>query len=786
MSARLLEGVKVLDVAGEPLAMAGRMLSDLGAEVVRLEPPGGDPLRNAPPFAGDSGLSLRFLAWNVGKTSIEFSASDKRIDALILGADVIIETPGFPGALELPPSSAPQATWLKATPFGLKGPRSRWRASDLGLLAASGNLYATGYPDRAPLRCSEPAAYAHASSEAVFAILTALASGRPQVIDLSMQEATMIASMGSAGQFPKTGRKGLRQGAALGKTREIWPCKNGFVSFGLRGGPSRARNFEILTPLLQEKNLLTPAWANRDWRNFNAQALDDEELRAIEQPLADYFSRHTMAELYKLAVTSNLMLAPANSAAEILASAQLRARDMFITLDGMDSFPARFFLATDPKGKAVSQFQLQRAPELNQGPLPHWPMKKNDEHRISGTPTHSDFAWAGVKLLEFGSGAAGPIASRYFSEHGATVIKVESRSHPDFLRVMAAGSPQGLEGSTLFDALNVGKKSITINLKHPAGKGIARQLIQWADAVLENFAPKAMKSYGLHYTELVREKPDLVMLSTCLNGQSGPHKDYPGFGGQGAALSGFNFLTGWPDREPIGPFGTITDSLAPRFAAASLAAGLLYRRRTGKGVHLDISQVETGVYSLSPWLLEHAINGRSSGRSGNRSKRAVPHGVFPCLGEDRWIAIACWNDTDWLNLATILGIDAHQYPALENRLAAEDAIEKIIGEITHHRTADDLAKQLQYAGIEAVPVADFEDLLLRDPQLKQRGHFVHLNRSETGESIYERNGFRLDAATSDYHHPSPLLGEHTQDILRHVLGLHADQIYALKESGAIE
>lgn len=786
MSTRLLEGVKVLDVAGEPLAMAGRMLSDLGAEVVRLEPPGGDPLRNVPPFAGDSGLSLRFLAWNVGKTSIEFSASDKRIDALILGADVIIETPGFPGALELPPSSAPQATWLKATPFGLKGPRSRWRASDLGLLAASGNLYATGYPDRAPLRCSEPAAYAHASSEAVFAILTALASGRPQVIDLSMQEATMIASMGSAGQFPKTGRKGLRQGAALGKTREIWPCKDGFVSFGLRGGPSRARNFEILTPLLQEKNLLTPAWANRDWRNFNAQALDDEELRAIEQPLADYFSRHTMAELYTLAVTSNLMLAPANSAAEILASPQLRARDMFITLDGMDSFPARFFLATDPKGKAVSQFQLQRAPELNQGPLPHWPMKKNDKHRISGTPTHSDFAWAGVKLLEFGSGAAGPIASRYFSEHGATVIKVESRSHPDFLRVMAAGSPQGLEGSTLFDALNVGKKSITINLKHPAGKDVARQLIQWADAVLENFAPKAMKSYGLHYTELVREKPDLVMLSTCLNGQSGPHKDYPGFGGQGAALSGFNFLTGWPDREPIGPFGTITDSLAPRFAAASLAAGLLYRRRTGKGVHLDISQVETGVYSLSPWLLEHAINGRSSGRSGNRSKRAVPHGVFPCLGEDRWIAIACWNDTDWLNLATILGIDAHQYPALENRLAAEDAIEKIIGEITHHRTADDLAKQLQYAGIEAVPVADFEDLLLRDPQLKQRGHFVHLNRSETGESIYERNGFRLDAATSDYHHPSPLLGEHTQDILKHVLGLHADQIYALKESGAIE
>ena len=156
-----------------------------------------------------------------------------------------------------------------------------------------------------------------------------------------------------------------------------------------------------------------------------------------------------------------------------------------------------------------------------------------------------------------------------------------------------------MEGSTLFDALNVGKQSITINLRHPEGKEIARQLMHWADAVLENFAPKAMKSYGLDYEQMVREKPDLLMLSTCLNGQTGPHKDYPGFGGQGAALSGFNFLTGWPDREPIGPYGTITDSLAPRFAASALAAGLLYRRRTGRGLHLDVSQVEVGVYSLS-------------------------------------------------------------------------------------------------------------------------------------------------------------------------------------------
>jgi crotonobetainyl-CoA:carnitine CoA-transferase CaiB-like acyl-CoA transferase len=784
LGSRLLQGLKILDMAGEPLAMTGRMLADMGAEVVKLEPAGGDPLRCAAPYDNGSGMSLRFLAWNAGKTSIEYKASDSRVDALLRGADVLIETPGFGGSLEFALKSAPQAVWLKATPFGLDGPRANWRASDLGIMAASGNLYATGYPDRPPLRCSEPAAYAHASAEGVFAILSALASGRPQVIDLSMHEAVMIANMGGAGQFPKTGNKGSRQGASLGRTREIWPCKDGFISFGLRGGPSRIRNFEILLELLAAENLLTPAWTERDWARFNPRTLDTEELRAIEEPLASYFARYTMTELYELAVASNLMLAPANSAAEILASAQLVARNMFVPVGDIKQFPARFFIARDLQIQPASVAPPHRAPELNQGPRPDWPPK--DDFPASHASSPSAGAWEGLKLVEFGSGAAGPIASRYFTEHGATVIKVESRSHPDFLRVMAAGSPQGLEGSTLFDALNANKKSITINLRHPEGKEIARQLMHWADAVLENFAPKAMKSYGLHYDQMAREKPDLLMLSTCLNGQTGPHRDYPGFGGQGAALSGFNFLTGWPDREPIGPYGTITDSLAPRFAASALAAGLLYRRRTGHGLHLDVSQVEVGVYSLSPWLLDYAINGHCSPRCGNRSLHAAPHGIFPCLGDDRWIAIACWNDHEWLHLATILGVDPHRFPDLDSRLAAQDDLEKIVGEVTRHRSADALAKQLQYAGIEAVPVADFEDLLERDPQLKLREHFIRLDREVTGESIYERNGFRLSASNSTFERPSPLLGEQTEEILVDVLDYGPAQLRTLRESGALE
>jgi crotonobetainyl-CoA:carnitine CoA-transferase CaiB-like acyl-CoA transferase len=786
LDSRLLQGLKVLDLAGEPLAMTGRILADMGAEVVKPEAAGGDPLRRAAPLEKISGTSLRFLAWSAGKISVRYDVNDRRMDELLRGADVIIETPGFNDFPQFNLGSAPQAVWLKATPFGLDGPRAKWRASDLGIIAASGNMYATGYPDRPPLRCSEPAAYAHAGAEAAFAILTALASGRPQVIDLSMQEATMIASMSGAGQFPKTGRKGQRNGASLGKTREIWPCKDGFVSFGLRGGPARVRNFKILLDQLAQEDLLTPAWSEQDWSRFNPQSLDAEALRAIEEPLATYFGRHTMTELYTLAVASNLMLAPANSAAEILDSRQLAARELFAPVGGIEQFPVRFFIARDSQNTQITAEAPRPAPALHEGPWPHWSARSDPGTTKNCEPVAHLASWEGLKLVEFGSGAAGPIACRYFIEHGATVIKVESKTHPDFLRVMAAGSPEGLEGSTLFDALNVGKQSITINLKHPDGKQIARQLMLWADAVLENFAPKAMKSYGLDYEQVAREKPDLLMLSTCLNGQTGPHRDYPGFGGQGAALSGFNFLTGWPDREPIGPFGTITDSLAPRFAASVLGAALLYRRRTGRGLHLDVSQVETGVYSLSPWLLEQAVTGHSHSRQGNRSIRAAPHGVFPCRGDDCWIAIACWNDHEWLQLATILGLDPHPYPDLDNRLEAQDSIENMVSGITCQRDAEALATQLQYAGVEAVPVANFEDLLKKDPQLQFREHFVGLERALTGESVYERNGFRLSAAKSSFEQPSPLLGEHTEDILTKVLGYDAAQIHLLRENGAIE
>ena len=803
----LLQGVRVVDLAGEPAALTGRILSDLGAEVVKVETPEGDPLRRVTPL-GPDGSSLRFAAWNAGKLgAVVDGPGDPRLAELLAGADVVLCTPGWPGAIEADAALAPQAVWVMVSAFGTSGPRSGWKASDLGVMASTGNMYCTGDPDRPPVRCTEPTAWAHVGPEAAMAALSALATGRPQVVDVSAQEAVMIASMGNVARFPRTGNRGKRSGANVGVTREIWPCKDGFVSFGLRGGKARVANMQTITRLVEADGLATPALTERDWTTYDHNVLDPAELDAISEPIAEYFSRHTMSELYEIACETNLMLAPANSPRELIESRQLEARGFFGALGGFEHFPVGFVRVVTPDGESYRPGPsapaptLRRAGDESQTGVPRVTGSTGGRQKspvaslpaTSRSPQSGLFghgAWAGTKLVEVGTGAAGPIAVRYFAEHGATVVRIESRTRPDFLRTygLRPGNPCGLEGSDMFDSLNVGKLSVTLNLKHPEGLAVAKRLVSWADALAENYAPRAMRGFGLDYESLVAEKPDLVMVSSCLQGQTGPHRDYPGFGGQGSALAGYNLLTGWPDREPVGPYGTITDSLAPRFVATALAAGLLYRRRTGLGLHLDVSQVEAAVYSLSPWVLDYVANRRIVVRAGNRSERFVPHGAFACEGEDRYVAIACWDDEDWRALATAMGLDAsltERFGTFEARAADVEEIEHLVGGWTATRSHTELAGQLQALGVEAVAVADLADACV-DPQLHHRGHFVTLTHPCMGECGYERNGFRLSGSDATYERPGPLLGEHNELVLGELLGMSSSEIGRLVEEGVLD
>jgi benzylsuccinate CoA-transferase BbsF subunit len=273
-----------------------------------------------------------------------------------------------------------------------------------------------------------------------------------------------------------------------------------------------------------------------------------------------------------------------------------------------------------------------------------------------------------------------------------------------------------------------------------------------------------------------------VLAQGCLFGQTGPQREYPGFGGQGSAIAGMNHLTGWPDGPAHGPYGTITDSLSPRYVAVAIAAALWRRARSGEGAAIDLSQIESAIYSLSEAQLRFAANGEVPVRRGNRDEQAAPHGVYPCRGEDRWIAIAVWNDADWQALARAMGDPLWcrdtRFATHTQRLAAQDALDAGIADWTRGFEAHALMRRLQAAGVEAGAVQTLGDLL-DDPQLAHRGHFVPLRHVHLGVLPFERSGFRLSGGSGSLHAPGPNLGEHTAALLSELFGLAPQEIARL-------
>ncbi|HWB66043.1 MAG TPA: CoA transferase [Mycobacteriales bacterium] len=763
--AGLLDGLRVVDLSdGSPEHaghVAGRVLADLGADVVLVEPPGGVALRAEP---------LRFLAWSAGKRSVVAEPDDDRLAALLRAADVVLATRAPHNG------EAPRAAWVAVTAYGLSGPYAEWRGSDLTLSASAAGLYPTGDPDRPPVRCSEGVTAAHGGPEIAVAALTAVASGVPQVVDVSLQETLLLAVMGGPARFPLEHNRGTRRGAFTGRTQESWACKDGWVSFGLRGGPTRVRNLQALTKLCVEDGVATPALTDRDWTAYDHRSISDDELAEITKAVQAYFDRHTMAELYDVAVRTGLMLAPANSPREIADSEQLAARGFYRQLADVPKAPDRFVVAGPEPGLVECRGD---APALGAGPWPNWLCEDVDTAGGAQplTTGEGNGVWAGLRIVELGSGAAGPLATGYFADHGATVIRIEAPNRPDFLRSYTTirGNP---DGSAFFAVLNAGKLDVALDLKDPAQLDVARRLIATADVVAENFAPGAMDRLGLG-ADVVRElNPTAVRLSACLNGQTGPHRDFPGFGGQGAALSGYTFLTGWPDRAPVGPAGTITDSLAPRFGAACLAAALAHRRRTGQGVDLDLSQVEAAIWTLSPWLMAYTRDGVIGERVGNDRPGACPHGAFPAAGKDCWVAIAVWDDDDWSRLCEVVGNRPAGLDTAADRAAHPDEVAAFVTDWTSRLDPADAASALQAGGVEAAPVHDWESVL-SDPQLVAREHFVKLPHPVLGDHVYEQRGFRLTTTPGRPRAAGPLLGQHNHQVLTDVLGMSDAEMTAL-------
>jgi crotonobetainyl-CoA:carnitine CoA-transferase CaiB-like acyl-CoA transferase len=640
-------------------------------------------------------------------------------------------------------------------------------------------------------------------------------SGRGQRVDVSLHETQLQTMLTAPGQFAFTGKLHPRSGPFLGRTREIWSAKDGMVSFGLRGGAARIPNLVATVQWMNECGM-APRWLNEyDWSSYNHNELTQSAIDRLQGAFGAFFASKTMAELYAGAVARRILLAPCNDAREILAQEQLRDRGLFTRIDYPELGASVEHPAFFAKLRTHPVKIRRRAPRIGEHDAEVWSEVEALERGVGrSTPSGPSGARAapavrtaeaagrsaasaprgifeGLKILEIGSGAAGPVATRYFAEHGARVIRIESSKRPDFLRVLylTKDSKFGVDGSPFFILLNANKESVTLNLKEPRAQELARDLVRWADVLCENYAPGVMARFGLDYESLRRVNPELVMASGCLFGQTGPQRDYPGFGGQGSAISGFNHLTGWPDGAAYGPAGTITDSLSPRYVATCIAAALLRRRRRGGGgEYIDVSQIETAVYSLSEAILRFSANGEIETRRGNRSERDAPHGAYPCRDNDRWIAIAVASDVEWQRLVECLGAPEWardpRFAAAGGRLAHQDELDARLAEWTRERDRFELMGELQAAGVEAGAVQDFADLL-RDPQLAHRGHWVKLSHVHLGGLWFERSGIRLSGGSGSLRAPGPNLGEHNAAVLGGLLGLSAAEIARLRESGVV-
>jgi benzylsuccinate CoA-transferase BbsF subunit len=313
----------------------------------------------------------------------------------------------------------------------------------------------------------------------------------------------------------------------------------------------------------------------------------------------------------------------------------------------------------------------------------------------------------------------------------------------------------------------------------------------WADMVTENFTPGTMEGWGLGYDALKKVNPKLIMFSASMLGRGGPLEKQPGFGAVLSSLAGLTNITGWPDRGPVNPYGAYTDFIVPRFAVASILAALDYRRRTGEGTHLDMSQLETSLHFSSPLLLDYAINGVEPTRQGNRDAGAAPHGVYPCQGEDRWIAIACFSDAEWHALRQVIAPSGDSWPdqerfsSLRGRKAAEDELDRFMADWTQGWEAKTLMETLQQAGVPAGMVNDTRDLF-EDAQLQYRGHYQYLDHAEIGRYASEKSEFNLSRTPGKLDRPAPMMGEHNEYVLRELVGLTEPEYQSLKDDAVLE
>jgi crotonobetainyl-CoA:carnitine CoA-transferase CaiB-like acyl-CoA transferase len=774
-----LDGVRVIDMADGRGEMCGRLLSDLGADVLRVEPPGGAASRTQPPL--HDGVSLPFATHNAGKRGIvvdhTIAEGRERLLRLLDDADIWIET-RTPLDTDVVRARNPGLVVLSITDFGLTGPYRDWVATDWTLLAMGGVLSRSGLPGREPLMPPGDMALQVTAMQATWAALVAywnrLECGRGDHIDFALYEATAQAidpAMGTVGTAQVAGYAETRDRPAPGPY-PIFRCRDGHVRVVLLA----PRQWHAMRAWLGEpEDLQDP-----ELETIRGRALASDRVHAAFE---QHFRERDKHELTLEGQARGVPIAPVLTPADVLAAEHFRARGAIARTE-----LARGITAEAPTGFAEIDGRrvrsARRAPEL--GEHDDEPFAGQAHRNATHSPVAADAGpvrrpLEGLRVLDFGVIVLGAEAARLFCDQGAEVIKIESRAFPDGARVSPVHFAIGHRGS----------RGLGVNLRTAEGVDVIKRLVARSDVVLANFKPDTLDKLGLGAQTLRELNPGLVVVNSSAVGASGPWSAWMGYGPLVRCISGLSSLWRYPDDD--GGFSDSTtihpDHYAARITAITALAALIGRRRSGRGAEIATSQAEAILMQIGGLLVEESLRPGAVQATSNAGRHAAPWGIYPCAGDDEWCVVTVRDDDDWRRLRSAVGdpewAQGEDLATTTGRLVRRAEIDEHLTAWTRQRPPREVTATLQAAGVPAGFMQrspEYED----DPQLQARDFLRTFEQPGLEPMAIEHAPFRSELIPAPADAPAPEPGQHTREICTGLLGMEPDDVDRLVASGVLE
>ncbi len=793
----LLDAYTALDLTDMKGQLCGRVLADLGMNVIKVEPVDGDPGRASEPFqkfSDGSVLSLEFAHLNANKKSkmIDLREESGRIEFHNCAAkvDVILENyePGYLDALGISYQNLvpvnPALVMASITCYGQTGSRANFSYSDIVAFAMSGLMYITGDPRLPPCNAPESQGYYFGSLFGALGVLAALErrkrTGQGDHVDVSMQEALatqeqIIRVYANENVILK--RAGSQHANVA--PANTFPCSDGYVYLYIN-----RQHWKTFLQLWTDhpSQFDGPEWEDNGYRRARADQLNTA--------LARFTLTYSKAQLTDLFQSRGVPCMPVNRAGEFVADSQTQQRQFLTTVTYPDH--GELLQVTSPFTINGNRLGIRPAPQFreHQDELGESPNVMNGHNWGLSTLKSTTLPLSGTRILAFDHILAGPYATTLLAELGAEVIKVESRRGGlDPFRYF--GATQDPDMSPRFLEFNRNKRSITINLKHHDGPKLIKELIPHCDVVLDNFSVRVMPSLGLGYDDLSRINPAIIVLRMPSLGSTGPKSGFAGVGSTITAFTGITYL--WNHERhinpPVGSQGVYPDYVSGLFAAITIVSAIHSRSKTGQGVCIDISQAEAAAFMIGRSLMQSVNLGEEAEPIGNRSLRAAPQGCYRCKGEDRWVVISVENDEQWRALATALKREElcqdECFRSSSGRRQYHDDLDRMITAWTSDRDCYDVMAALTNMGVPAGVVQNGADLL-SDEHLKQRGFLVHQDNPRLGRITLPAFPLKFANCTLQRHWHFPKLGLDTGTVLHDLLGYNSEQIASMVRDGLLE